>query len=416
MIEDRKPKFFYGYIVVAAGFVIQMLVVVMYRTYGLFFEPMSSDFGWTSTVTSGAYSLVYILFGLFGIVAGRLSDKLGPKAVLITCGLFLGLGYLLMSQISSIWQLYLFYGVMVGVGMAGADTPVVTTVARWFVKRRGTVTGITKTGAGIGMLTMPLLAGWLISSYGWRSSYVVLGIISLIGVISVALFLRRDPGQIGQLPDGATEVEETESSVDARQFSLREALGTRQFWIFSAAWFSTIFGVQVVMVHIAPYVIGLGISTTVAAVLLSTIGGVSILGRLGMGSVSDLLGSRPVFIIALSLMAAALVWLQFAQEVWMFYLFVTVYGFAHGAFFTLVSPMMAELFGLRSLGAIVGVVWFMGTIGGAIGPVLSGRIFDITGSYQQAFLICLVLNVIAFILMLFLRPISSGGALGEIHG
>ncbi len=415
MVENGKTKLFYGYIVVAASVVIQLLMLGTYLSFGIFLTPLSSEFGWTSAVTSGAYSFGYLLFGFSSIVAGRLTDKFGPRRVLIACGLLLGLGYLLMSQVSSIWQLYLFYGVIVGIGMSGVDAPILTTVARWFVKKRGMVTGITKTGAGIGILAMPLLANWLISSYGWRNAYVVFSIIVLVGVIAAALFLKRDPGQIGLLPDGATEVETGDSNIVTRQFSLREAIGTSQFWLFSAACILLMFCTQVSIVHTAPYVIEMGISATAAAITVSVIGGASILGRIGMGDISDRLGYKPIFIVAISLFIVAFALIQFAKEAWLFYIFATVAGIGRGAFFTLISPILAELFGLRSLGAILGVVFFIGTIGGALGPVLSGRIFDVTGSYQLSFLILLVFSVIAIVLILFLRPISNE-TLRKING
>ncbi|MFC1951721.1 MFS transporter [Chloroflexota bacterium] len=415
MVEDKKPIFFYGYIIVAAGAVIQLLVIGANLSFGIFLTPLSSELGATSAVTSGAYSLGYFLFGFSGIVVGRLTDKFGPRIVLIACGLLLGLGYLLMSQVSSIWQMYLFYGVILGIGMSGSSTPVLSTVARWFVKKRGTVTGITKTGAGIGILAMPLLANWLISSYGWRNAYVVLGIIVLAGVIVAALFLKRDPRQIGLLPDGATEVEAGDSNIGTRQFSLREAIHTRQFWLFSAASFLIMFCAQVVIVHIAPHVIELGISTTVAAITVSVIGGVSILGRIVMGGISDRLGCKPTLIITISFFIVSFVLIQFAQEAWLFYIFATVSGIGRGAFYTLISPMLAELFGLRSLGAILGGAAFLGAIGGALGPALSGRIFDVTGSYQLSFLILLALSIIAIVLISFLRPISNE-ILRKMHG
>ena len=415
MVENGKTKLFYGYIVVAASVVIQLLMLGTYLSFGIFLTPLSSEFGWTSAVTSGAYSFGYLLFGFSSIVAGRLTDKFGPRRVLIACGLLLGLGYLLMSQVSSIWQLYLFYGVIVGIGMSGVDVPILATVARWFVRKRGMVTGITKTGAGIGILAMPLLANWLISSYGWRNAYVVFSIIVLVGVIAAALFLKRDPGQIGLLPDGATEVETGDSNIVTRQFSLREAIGTSQFWLFSAACILLMFCTQVSIVHTAPYVIEMGISATAAAITVSVIGGASILGRIGMGDISDRLGYKPIFIVAISLFIVAFALIQFAKEAWLFYIFATVAGIGRGAFFTLISPILAELFGLRSLGAILGVVFFIGTIGGALGPVLSGRIFDVTGSYQLSFLILLVFSVIAIVLILFLRPISNE-TLRKING
>lgn len=406
MVEYRQRKHFYGYIIVGATFTISLLMWGTYRTFGLFLTPLSGEFGWSSTMTSGAFSFAYFLFGFLAIISGRLADKLGPRAVLVACGLFLGFGYLLMSQVNSIWQLYLFYGVAVGIGNSG-DIPALATLARWFVKKRGMVTGITKAGAGLGMVILPLLVNWLISSYGWRDAYVVLGIISMVGLVAAAVFLKRDPGQIGQHPDGATEPEEAVSGVGVRQFSLREVVGIRQFWIFSAAWFLVHFCIQIVMLHIVPHVIEQGISTTVAATILSTIGGASILGRIGMGGVSDKLGRKATFIVAMSILAAALIWVQFAQAAWMFYLFAALYGIAHGAVFTLITPLLAELFGLGSLGAIFGAATFIGTIGGAIGPVISGRLFDITGSYQQGFLLSFALSTIAIVLIFFLRPIGD---------
>jgi len=305
------------------------------------------------------------------------------------------------------WQLYLFYGVIVGIGMSGTDTPVLSTIARWFVKRRGITTGIAKTGAGIGILTMPLLVHWLISSYGWRDAYVVVGLITIIGVTLVALFMKRDPEQIGQLPDGATKIEKIDSDIGNHQFNLREVIFTHQFWIISAVWFTFAFCVQIVLVHTAPHVTDLGISATLAATVLSAIGGFSILGRLGMGVISDVLAKKPALIITLFCLVTSLIVIQYSKEVWIFYIFAALYGIAHGSFYTLVSPTLAELFGLRSLGVNLGAVIFIGTIGGAISPVLAGHVFDVTGSYQLSFLFCLVLSIMALVLMVFLKPVRN---------
>ena len=248
----------------------------------------------------------------------------------------MGVGNLLMSQVTALWQLYLFYGVMVGVGMSAADVPIVATIVRWFVKRRGMMTGITKMGAGIGIMVVPLLANWIISDYGWRSAYIVIGTIALVVIVVMALLFKRDPSQIGALPDGATEVEATESSINIRQFSVKEAMATRQFWIFSGAWFSFMFCMQAVAVHIVPHVTDLGISATMAATIVSVIGGFSLLGRFVLPSLSDNLGTKSAYLITFSLLAVSLVWLQFAWEAWMFYLFASLDGIAYGSGFALV--------------------------------------------------------------------------------
>jgi len=408
MSESKKARFFYGYIVVAAGFATSWLIIGTHNTFGVFFKPLSFELGWTRATTSAAFSISYIVFGLTSIIVGRLTDRFGPRSVITACGLATSLGYLLMSQVNSVWQLYLFFGIVIGAGMSAGDTPVFATVARWFVKKRGTAIGMTKVGVGIGMLAMPPLAGWLIASFGWRNAYVMLGLICLAGIVSAAMFLKRDPAQIGQLPDGAIKEVETDLDIEVRHFSLGESISTPQFWLFSISWFIVSFCAMTVLVHIAPRVTDVGISATVAATILGAIGGFSVVSRLGMGLVSDRTGYKSAFITGLCFLATALIWVQYAQTVWMFYIFAALYGIAHGATYTVFTPLLAELFGLGSIGAIVGVLVFMGTLGGSIGPILAGRIFDITDSYQLAFLLCLVLTIIALILMSLLRPTSNG--------
>jgi MFS family permease len=404
LTRDSKTKYFYGYTIVAAGFVISALVLGTYRTYGIFFTPLIAEFGWTSAITSGAYSAAYIVFGFSGILSGRMADRFGPRVVIVICGLFLGLGYILMSLVDSIWQLYIFMGLMVGVGNSSSDVPLLSTVARWFVKRRGTFTGITKAGVGIGMIAVPLLVDWLISDYGWRDAYVVMGLVAMVGIVAAGIFLKRDPAQVGQLPDGDTDLPAAQVAAPVRHFSLREALRMKQFWMFSIAWFFLNFCAQVVMLHIAPHIIEQGISATIAATIIGMIGAVSIAGRIGMGGISDRLGTKTTFIIAILFLSAALILVQFARHGWAFFVFGSLYGIAHGAFFTLVSVMVARLFGLNSLGSIFGVVAFTGTVGGAIGPIASGRLFDITNSYQPGFLLCLGLSTVALLLIVLLKP------------
>lgn len=418
--EIRKPartgqKPFYGYIVVAGTFVISLLTVGAFTSFGIFFKPLSLEHGWTRTATSAADSLAYFVFGLTSIVAGRLTDRFGPKVVLVPCGLLFGLGYLLMSQVHSIWELYIFYGLIVGAGMSASDTPILTTVARWFLKKRGMATGITKVGTGIGILSIPVLSSWLINDYGWRNAYIWLGIIVLVGIVSAAFLLKRDPADMGLLPDGSTRIPGVGLASTPFQFSLWDAIRTRQFWICSAVWLMLTFSVRIIFVHTANNITDQGVSATVAALVLGAIGGFSIAGRITLGIVSDRLGAKSAFLISLFLLIASFVWIQFAQEVWMFFMFAFLYGIAHGGFYTLLPVLLAELFGVHALGGIFGVVIFIGTIGGAIGPLLGGRLFDITGNYQTIFLVCLVMVILATILMHFLKPMANMANLATPH-
>ena len=138
-LPRTKPRFFYGYIVVGAAFIILMVSFGVNNAFGVFFNPILADFGWSRAMTSGAFSLSWVIQGVLGIVMGGLNDKFGPRLVMTVCGLLMGAGFLLMSQVNAIWQIYLFYGIVVGVGMSGVMVSQVSTIAKWFVKRRSMI-------------------------------------------------------------------------------------------------------------------------------------------------------------------------------------------------------------------------------------------------------------------------------------
>jgi MFS family permease len=370
-------------------------------TFGIFFKSLLSDFGWTRALTSGAFSVLMIVYGLLCIVVGKLTDRFGPRIVLTICGVLIGLGYLLMSQVNTIWQLYLFYGVIIGVGISGSYIPQVSTVARWFVKRRGLMTGVAMSGISAGAIVMPPVADWLRSNYGWRTSYMVLGSIFFAVNILAAQFLRRDPGQ--QLQQLHDQNEVLGESLNVKGFSLRRAMLTRQFWLLCVAYFSYGLFLGAVMVHIVPHTTELGISSTVAAYIIVVSGGLSIVGRLIIGGASDKIGTRSALLISFILAIAALVWLLAAKQTWMFFLFAAVLGLAWGGIATTISPSVAELFGMSSHGAIFGVFALSNFIGGAIGPFFAGGIFDITGSYDWAFLASMIISIFGLVSAVLLR-------------
>jgi MFS transporter, OFA family, oxalate/formate antiporter len=406
-----RAKYFYGYNIVAAGFVIQGVCIGAMFTYGVFFKEFQAEFGWSRAMISGASSLAFLMMGAFGILAGRLNDKIGPRVIIMVSGTSLGLGYLFMSMLQRPWQLYLLYGLLVGIGFSTHDVITLSTVARWFLKRRGMITGIVKVGTGLGQLTVPLIATAFIAKYGWRTSYIILGAVILVTLLAVAQILRRDPQEMGLLPDGGINGPDSPGNGSTEQgVSLRAAVRTRQFWTMCVAEFSVFFCLLTMIVHIVPHGTDLGLPAGTAAGVLATIGGVSMLGRIVMGATNDRIGGKRSLIICFIVLLCGLLWLQVAQEAWMLFLFAVIYGFAHGGFFTVVSPTVAELFDTGSHGVLFGIVLFCGTIGGAIGPVLGGYIFDLTGSYQNLFLILTGVTVIGFVLIIMLRPLQGSPA------
>jgi MFS family permease len=399
----NEPGFFYGYVIVVVAFMIMVVFWGAFYSFGVFFKPIVNEFRWTRAMTSGAFSLTSIISGSLGIAMGGLTDKYGPRIVMTLCGLFLGLGYLLMSQLSAIWQLYLFYGTIVGIGMGGSFVPLMSTVARWFIGKRSTMSGIVVAGIGIGAFIGPPIASRLIACYGWRASYVILCCTLLTVVLLCAQFIRRDPTQMGKVPYGVDGGAGKVLKQGTREYTLREAVYTAQFWIVFVIFISLGFCVYAIMVHIAPHATELGISAIRAASILATIGGSSIVGKVVLGRAADKIGSRITLLIGFILLSAALFLASPANGEMILFLFAAVFGFAYGGCVTSESPLVAELFGLKSHGVILGVIAFSFTIGGAGGPLLVGYIFDVSGSYQFGLLVCAVISLNGLVLTAILK-------------
>ncbi len=403
----NNPRFFYGYVVVASAFIVMLLAYGVRTSFGVFFKPMSTEFDWTRALTSGAVTVSMLTQGLWGIYMGRINDRIGSRWVITLCCFFLGVGFLLLSLTHYSWQLYVFYGLIVGVGMGGVFVALVSTVARWFVKKRGAMTGIVLAGIGVGTLTVAPLSNWLITAYGWRLSYIVVGGLVLVIGIGAAQFLKRDPTRMGLVPYGQNERKEQIISTDARGLSFREAVFTRQFWMVAISFACLGYTTFTITVHLVPHITDLGISASIAAVILSVTGGVQSLGGEVMGIFADRIGSKRIILISFVLVSASLFWLVSLTAALLFFLFAVIYSYGIGGGTAMESTIVAELFGLKSHGLILGVISFGFTVGGAIGPVITGYLFDVTGSYQLGFLICGSLGIAGFILTALIRPIRT---------
>jgi len=401
----KRAPFFYGYTIIAAGFFIQAVVWGTTNSFGIFFDPLIKEFGWSRATISGAASSGFLVHGISSMALGNLNDRFGPRLIMSACSLFLGAGFLLMGTLNSIWQLYLFYSLIVSVGLGGIDVIPLSTVSRWFSKNRGMMSGIIKVGTGVGMFIMPFFINWLLINYGWRYSFVVLAFIIIIFVLSLAQFLVRDPVRKAQFIDNGIRPASKEQNESEEGLTIKEAIRTRQLWTVCVIYFIILFCVYTIILHIVQHAIDLGIPSGIAAGILSTVGGVSITGRFLMGGACDRIGEKSALIICLMCLLSALFWLQAVQALWMFYLFAIVYGFAHGGFFSLVSPLIAKLFGTKSHGLLFGIVIFSSTIGGAIGPFMAGYVFDVTTNYKIVFLILAILCLIAIALTASLTPL-----------
>ncbi|MBI4186920.1 MAG: MFS transporter [Chloroflexi bacterium] len=406
MSRTGKPGFFYGYVIVFVAFLFEVLSWGMWATFPIFLQPMLDEFGWSRAATSGSFSLYLMVTALLGIVMGRLNDRVGPRVITTACGLFLGLGYALTSQVSAIWQLYIFYGVMLGIGQSGF-VATISTVARWFLKRRALMVGIAASGAALSLGVIPTPATWLLSAYGWRNSYIIIGIITTVLIVISAQLLKRDPGQMGLSPYGADGLTEETSNLQVSGLSFRDAVRTRQFWMVCAIDFLLLVCYSAVMIHIVIHATGIGISLSAAANILVITGLVGIPGGVVLGTTGDRLNNRRALTVVCLLVALSAVWLLVADELWMLYLFGIVFGFAYGGLWALLAPVIAELFGLKSHGALLGLANFSGMTGEAIGPTMAGYIYDTTRGYQLAFVVAAAASIASFALSLLLKPIGG---------
>ncbi|MBI4186902.1 MAG: MFS transporter [Chloroflexi bacterium] len=396
----RIKTLLHEYKLIVSAFFIMAVVWGTFYSFGALFKPISLEFGWTRVMMSGANALAVLTIGWLGIVMGKLADRFGPRIILTFCGLSFGLGHLLLSQITALWQLYLLYGVMIALGTSGTYAPLVSTVARSFRQKTGLMIGIVISGVGVGTVAVPPLVTQLLSSYGWRTSVGIVGLLAALLLPLAAQFLKY-PSQVAGLPQSGV-VGDLNKTVPAARASFT-GRKTRQFWTLCAISFCSGFNIQVAIVHFIPHATDVGLSAAAAASSLTIIGALGIAGRLATGFASDKLGPRLSVSANFILLSIALLWLLLASKPWMLYLFPVIFGFPYGGL-TLTGALIAPaLFGLRELGALLGFISVGYFIGAAIGPVMAGYIFDATGRYQGVFLICVLLAMAGLALTLSLK-------------
>ena len=407
MLRDKNTSIqSYGYIIFAACFTIQAVGIGSYVAYGVFFNALMSEFQWSRATISGASSLAFFMMGFVGMLIGRLNDRYGPRLLMSVTSLFFGAGLILMSQVNSVLQLYIFYGVLLGIGLSSIDVIALTTIARWFELRRGAMTGLVKVGTGAGQFTIPLIASFLIGVVGWRNTFIIIGLVASFILFCTAQILKRDPHDYQSVSTRNTSPSQQISKYESSNLSFDKVRKTHQFWILCVVYLLIFFCLVSIIIHIVPHARDSGLSASQAAGTLSIIGGVSMIGRYLSGLAIDRYGSRQTLATCVLLLIVSFLWLQVAQSLWMLFLFACIYGLAHGGLFTVVSPIIAEIFGIKAHGTILGIVVCFGTTGGAIGPIFTGQLFDMTGSYTTAFWAFIFVSTCSLGILSFIKPIK----------
>ena len=409
----RDGKIFHGYRIVAACGLIQAVSLGGIFTFGVLFPELEREFGWSRTAISGASSFAFFLMGMCAVFMGQASDRFGPRLVLSCAGVLVGLSYILFFQITAVWELYVYYSVLFGIGLAAHDVGTLSTIARWFQRRRGLMTGIVKSGGGAGQVLIPICIAALIAGPGWRVACLTLGVAVIVLQVGAAQILKHNPSLLGLRPDGQAPPDgpPTEKSSEQATFdpgsppsawdeggvTFKEALRSTTLWKLCVTKFCDLFCLFTVIIHIVPFAADQELAPTTGAALLSVIGGMSIVGRMVMGAAFDWIGGRLSLVICFAVLLLSLVILQFAGPAWSLFLFAALYGPAHGGFFTLTAPSVAEFFGTRTHGTLFGLVVSCGTIGATLGPVVAGWLFDEMGNYSAAFALLLGVSVLGLV-------------------
>jgi MFS family permease len=375
-----------GWLVVLSAFTAGFVVFGVMYSFGVSFTPMEAEFHASRTETAVFFAITGMIFYSFGSITGWLSDRFGPQRIVATGAVIMGAGLALTAAAPRMWIGYLAYGAGVGLGASCAYVPTLALVGGWFTRHRTTALGLAAAGTGCGTLLMPPVAAVLIQAYGWRTTYVLFGAGSFMLLLLCARFARPSPFvQIAQ----AT--------------SLRHVVRSRPFVLLYLSWVFATTGLVIAMVFLSPFALATGASPVAASALISIIGGMSILGRGGIGYISRKVGSVPLYKLSVLVMAASyLLWLPSTGFGWLV-AFSAMLGFGYGLRIALTPVVLIEYFGLGNSGAVLGAFLSASSISAVCGPLMAGLIIDHTGSYQLGVAFALVMGLLGFIAVVPLR-------------
>jgi len=406
-------EIFYGWWIVAASFSI-LLITVGIGLYAapIFLIPLQDHFGWSRAAIAGGSAVAALTVGLTSPLIGVWIDRYGPRRVMASGALVLGSAFCLFGAIRSLWQLYLLNAIG-AIGIASvAWIPNQTLISNWFDRKRGRAMGITLAGIGFGGLTVPPLTAFLIAELGWRRAFAGLGSLVLLVVFTVILALVRSrPEDMGLLPDGEPVACETPpgdptheplKNLVADGLSLSESLRTGAFWILSLGHVLWSFASMSIVGHLPAFLSDQGFEKLAAGAFALAIG-FSVVGRVSLGILADRLDKRWILCLGLILQALAVLCLFGTPWLAAVFGFVFLFGLGVGGGAVAVPLLIAECFGLRAFGKVLGVITISATLGAAAGPVLTGRIFDVTGSYDLAFALHVAAFTASAVAIYFLR-------------
>jgi len=412
-VIKTRQSLYYGWILLAAVVFVVLAGSGIRAVFGVFIKPIEAEFGWTRQQLSGAAALSLFVLGAVGPAVGWLADIWGPRRVMLLAAATLGVGTILASFVAHLWQLYASAGVLMAVGAGGLSMATISTIAaRWFVARRGLILGILGGAMSAGQMLVVPLSMVIIHLYGWRSSFLWLG----IGVLLVALplilaFVRDDPKDMGLEPygKGTPAGKVFGGATDERRVPVSEAMGIPAFWLLAITFFVCGYTSNgLVLTHLIPHAAEHGFSEMHAAQALGLMGAMNIVGTVLSGWICDRYGRKGPLAFYYGVRGLSLIFLLYVWNVPSLHIFAAIFGLNYISTVPPTTTMTANIFGRLSVGALSGWIFFSHQVGSAIGAWAGGAIFDVTGSYSWAFLSAAVMAFVAAGLSLLIKEVPVG--------
>jgi MFS family permease len=367
----------YGWVMVALGAFMTCVAIGAMFSLAVFLQPITEATGWSHTAVSAAMTLNFLAMGAAGFGWGALSDRIGPRPVVLAGAVLLGLGLFLASLAQSALQFQLAFGLLVGVAVGSFFSPMIAAVMGWISERRGLAVALVSVGVGVAPMTMSPFAAWLITQMDWRAAQLVIAVLVWSTLVPAALFVRRPPLSPAAGEPGGSQ---------AAGMTLREAFVSPPFVVLALVFFACCAAHAGPIFHTVTYAMTCGLAPLAAVTVYSVEGLAGLGGRLALGVAADRLGVKRVLIAGLLIQAVAAFLFIFARRLGEFYAVAAVFGFAYGGVMPLYAVLAREYFGQRILGAVFGAAAMVSSLGMALGPAVGGWIFDTFGEYSWLYI------------------------------
>jgi MFS family permease len=411
------PRLFRGWIVVGLGFLVMVLIFGTRFTLGLFIPGLTEGLGISIADVSLVIALSTLLSGLIQPLTGVIADHVGPSRVVLAGLVAMGVAFVGTGISLNYWQLMLFLGLASGLAFSAANLVILSAlVSRWFDRYRGRALGFVTSGSKIGTLLVVPATGAGIVSLGWRPTLVILGLSMLALAPFIWRYMASDPADVGLLPDGdphpttpppdrvprATAPDWTDLIRAARTLA-----GLPAFWLLSLSLFGNGFMMNLVYMHLPSFVLQLGYGELMATWILALMGGVGIIGTIISGYMSDRISRKGILAVLYLSRTAATILLILYPDTLTLYLFTLIFGFLGFGAVAVTSTLTGDIFGRYSVGSVFGLIYVLHQVGGALGTYAGGLSVDLTGSYDAAFWLCVLVSALSagFVIAIRAEPL-----------